>query len=474
MAYEIEGRLLEVCTCNVLCPCWVGEDPDYKTCDTTIAWGIEKGSIEGVSVDGLTMAVSAHIPKNILIPKSWKAVVFVDERATAEQEGVLLQAVHRAARRRDRGPGRPHRRGRRRRAGTDQVHRRRRQGQALDRDAGRGRDGAVRRRDGQPDDAGRDRLQHDPGLARVREQGQPVHARRRAATASRAWISRVTTPSRATSASPPDGRGLEIGRDRCSLPRTSASRSRDRAILAGSLVAIAVIAWLALWLWEGSPYGHYLHHDGLGRRRPDRLGRPRRGGVHGRLDPDDRRDDAAEQRAARRDVRGARRSARRPGAPGRPAARRLSPGLGGVRPGRLGRRPGRPCRRRGPPLARRASRSSSSAATLLVAGLWQFSPLRDRCLDECRSPLGFVLNRWRGTSERREALLMGIAHGAFCVGCCWSLMLVMFGVGHRQPHRDARPRRPDRRSRRTCPRGRRLTRPLGVALVLAAVYAVAA
>jgi hypothetical protein len=91
MAYEIEGRLLEVCTCNVLCPCWVGEDPDYKTCDTVIAWGIEKGSIEGVGVDGLTMAVSAHIPKNILIPKSWKAVVFVDERATAEQEGVLLQ-----------------------------------------------------------------------------------------------------------------------------------------------------------------------------------------------------------------------------------------------------------------------------------------------------------------------------------------------------------------------------------------------
>ena len=79
MAYEIEGRLLEVCTCNVLCPCWVGEDPDYKTCDTAIAWGIEKGSIEGVDVAGLTMAVSAHIPGNILIPKSWKAVVFVDD-----------------------------------------------------------------------------------------------------------------------------------------------------------------------------------------------------------------------------------------------------------------------------------------------------------------------------------------------------------------------------------------------------------
>ncbi len=52
MGYEIEGRLLEVCTCNVLCPCWVGEDPDYKTCDTTIAWGIETGSIDGVASTG--------------------------------------------------------------------------------------------------------------------------------------------------------------------------------------------------------------------------------------------------------------------------------------------------------------------------------------------------------------------------------------------------------------------------------------
>ena len=106
MAYEIEGRLLEVCTCNVLCPCWVGEDPDFKTCDTTIAWGIEKGTIEGVGVDGLTMAVSAHIPKNILIPKSWKAVVFVDERATGRAGRRPAQAVHRPARWRDRRPRR--------------------------------------------------------------------------------------------------------------------------------------------------------------------------------------------------------------------------------------------------------------------------------------------------------------------------------------------------------------------------------
>ena len=112
------------------------------------------------------------------------------------------------------------------------------------------------------------------------------------------------------------------------------------------------------------------------------------------------------------------------------------------------------------------------ATTLAVAGLWQFSPLRDRCLDECRSPLGFVVNRWRGTSERAEALRMGIAHGAFCLGCCWSLMLVMFGVGLASASAmlvlggiTA--------IEKNLPWGRRLTHPLGIFLILAAVYAVA-
>jgi predicted metal-binding membrane protein len=112
-------------------------------------------------------------------------------------------------------------------------------------------------------------------------------------------------------------------------------------------------------------------------------------------------------------------------------------------------------------------------STLLAAGLWQFSPLRDRCLDECRTPLGFVVARWRGTSERREAFAMGIAHGAFCVGCCWSLMLVMFGVGLGSVTAmlvlgavTA--------AEKNLPWGRRISRPLGVLLVLAAVYAVAA
>ena len=113
------------------------------------------------------------------------------------------------------------------------------------------------------------------------------------------------------------------------------------------------------------------------------------------------------------------------------------------------------------------------AATLLAAGLWQFSPLRDRCLDECRSPLGFVMNRWRGNAPEREALSMGIAHGAFCVGCCWSLMLVMFAVGLGSVTAmiglgalTA--------VEKNLPWGRRLTRPLGVVLVLAALYALTA
>ena len=91
MAYDIEGKLLEVCTCNVLCPCWVGEDPDGGTCDSALAWHIDGGSIEGVDVAGRTVALSVHIPGNVLVPQSWKAAVFVDDGATDEQQAELLK-----------------------------------------------------------------------------------------------------------------------------------------------------------------------------------------------------------------------------------------------------------------------------------------------------------------------------------------------------------------------------------------------
>jgi predicted metal-binding membrane protein len=241
---------------------------------------------------------------------------------------------------------------------------------------------------------------------------------------------------------------------------------RDHAILGGLLIGLALAAWLALWWWEGSPYAPYLHHDSGGplpleatlfaagwllmivammlpssiplvltfgalvgrRRRPGRLVALLLVGylvVWGGF-----------------------------GLAAWVFDRGIHAAVDAV-----------------PWLAEHPQVIIST--TLLAAGLWQFSPLRDRCLEECRSPLGFVLNRWRGTSERREAMAMGIAHGAFCVGCCWSLMLVMFGVGLGSLSAmlllgglTA--------IEKNLPWGRRLTRPLGVALVLAAVYAVAA
>jgi predicted metal-binding membrane protein len=69
------------------------------------------------------------------------------------------------------------------------------------------------------------------------------------------------------------------------------------------------------------------------------------------------------------------------------------------------------------------------ATTLAIAGAFQFSRLKERCLDECRSPMAFAVSRWRGARPRREAFRLGIDHGAYCVGCCWALMLLMFTVG---------------------------------------------
>ncbi len=69
------------------------------------------------------------------------------------------------------------------------------------------------------------------------------------------------------------------------------------------------------------------------------------------------------------------------------------------------------------------------AAILAGAGIFQFSALKYRCLEKCHAPFGFVASRWHGRSPASEALRLGIDHGAFCVGCCWALMLVMFVVG---------------------------------------------
>ena len=71
--------------------------------------------------------------------------------------------------------------------------------------------------------------------------------------------------------------------------------------------------------------------------------------------------------------------------------------------------------------------SAVSAALLMIAGLYQLTPIKLACLRTCQSPLGFLMSRWRkGPSG---AFRMGLHHGAYCVGCCWALMCVLFVVG---------------------------------------------
>ncbi len=89
MGYKLQGNMLEACTCNAICPCWVGEDPDGGTCHGTIAWHFEKGEIDGVDVSGLTFSILLHIPDNAL-SGNWRVVAFVDDNATAEQEKAIL------------------------------------------------------------------------------------------------------------------------------------------------------------------------------------------------------------------------------------------------------------------------------------------------------------------------------------------------------------------------------------------------
>jgi predicted metal-binding membrane protein len=69
------------------------------------------------------------------------------------------------------------------------------------------------------------------------------------------------------------------------------------------------------------------------------------------------------------------------------------------------------------------------AAILVGAGAFQFSALKYRCLERCRTPFAFINERWHGRRPAREAFRIGFDHGVFCVGCCWALMLVMFVVG---------------------------------------------
>ena len=75
-----------------------------------------------------------------------------------------------------------------------------------------------------------------------------------------------------------------------------------------------------------------------------------------------------------------------------------------------------------------ATTSAVAGGLLLVgAGIFQWTPLKQACLHHCRTPLGFVMTRWR--EGRGGAFAMGLDHGAYCVGCCWILMALLFVGG---------------------------------------------
>lgn len=66
-------------------------------------------------------------------------------------------------------------------------------------------------------------------------------------------------------------------------------------------------------------------------------------------------------------------------------------------------------------------------AVLILAGLYQFSPLKRACLSKCRSPIQFILNSWR--DGYGGAVRMGVEHGSYCLGCCWMLFVILFPLG---------------------------------------------
>jgi predicted metal-binding membrane protein len=68
-----------------------------------------------------------------------------------------------------------------------------------------------------------------------------------------------------------------------------------------------------------------------------------------------------------------------------------------------------------------------AGAVIVGAALYQLTPLKDACLSRCRSPLAFVMMNWR--NGRAGATVMGLEHGAWCVGCCWALMASLFALG---------------------------------------------
>ncbi|HEY7269344.1 MAG TPA: DUF1326 domain-containing protein [Dehalococcoidia bacterium] len=88
--YQLEGTLLEACSCGVLCPCWIGENADGGECFAFNAYHFDSGQVGGCDVSGLNLVNIVHIPGNVLAPKSWKVAMFVDDIASEDQKKAIV------------------------------------------------------------------------------------------------------------------------------------------------------------------------------------------------------------------------------------------------------------------------------------------------------------------------------------------------------------------------------------------------
>jgi hypothetical protein len=91
--YTLSGQILEACSCNAPCPCWIGDDPDGGYCDSFVAYQIEQGEIQGIDVSGLTLVKIVYIPGNVF-EGNWRAVVYVDGKGSPEQQQALIKVFN--------------------------------------------------------------------------------------------------------------------------------------------------------------------------------------------------------------------------------------------------------------------------------------------------------------------------------------------------------------------------------------------
>lgn len=89
--YQLDGSLLEACQCGVLCPCWLGEDPDEGDCRILLGFHVDAGHIGGLDVAGLSVVQVAYVPGNMFALGTWRVVRLIDDRASGQQRSALLR-----------------------------------------------------------------------------------------------------------------------------------------------------------------------------------------------------------------------------------------------------------------------------------------------------------------------------------------------------------------------------------------------